>query len=159
MLKLNKPEEFIGSPCKYYTFRLFTLIQLLIGLGTMILGILVSINISSLPWHSIVYIITGLILLILAFFSHSTYSSTKKLISFLTILFLCFCSELGVLIAIYLQQLYVPIFGSLNSELAEYILLGACFTLFLEFVFGSWYLSSVRDAEIEKENFKLLTKN
>lgn len=159
MLKLNKPEEFIGSPCKYYTFRLFTLMQLLIGLGTMILGILVSINTSSISWHSISYILTGLILLILSFFSHSTYSSTIKLIIYLTILFLCFCSELGVLIAIYLLQVYDPILGSINSELTEYILLGACFALFLEFVFGSWYLSSVRDAEIEKENFKLLNKN
>lgn len=156
MLKLNKPDEFIGSPCKYYTFRLFTLIQLLIGLGSLILGILIAISTSTLDWYNIGYILTGLCLFILSFFSHSTYSSTPKLIIYLALLFLSFTSELSLTLAIFLLQTYDPILDPTNSELVEYILFGSSFTLFLEFVFGSWYLSSIRDAELEKESLKLL---
>lgn len=158
MLKLKKPAEFVGSPCKYYTFRFFSLLQILIGIGSMIMGVMISIEETYLDWYSIGYISSGLIIFILALFSHSTYNSTGLLIAFLSILFLCFCGLLGLTLAVYLLEAYNHLIGSEMAQLVEYSLFGASAVLFLEFVFGSWYFSSVKDAELERENLKLLTR-
>jgi heme A synthase len=105
------------------------------------------------------YMVSGLVTLILALFSHATYSSTCRLGAFLFILFLCFCAVLGLSLAVSLLKSSIDLYGSENGEIIEYSLFGASGLLFLEFIFGSWYFSSVKDFEIEKENMNLLTRS
>ena len=159
MLSLTRPEEFVGNSCIYYTYRFFTFLQLLIGLGNIVAGIIICFNTNSLDWYDACYIVTGIILLFLAMFGYTTYNSISKLICYLIWLFICFCSELGFTIGILIVSEYNKYVGPDYANAAEYSMFAASGLLFLCFIFGCWYLSTVRDTYIERENQKLINNN
>lgn len=158
MLAIKKPDEFVGSQCVYYTFRIFTVMQILIGLADLITGILICAKSGSADWYDLCYLVTGLIIFVLSMFSHTTYSSPLRLICYLSWLFACFCSQLGFSLGIILVSEYSDFVGTEYAESAQWFMLAASVVLLCGFLFGSWYLSTVRDAIAEKENFKLLNK-
>jgi hypothetical protein len=149
--------EFIGNSYVFYSFRVISCIQVLISLGNIIAGILISLSSNSLDWFNLCYILTGTILLLLSIFSYSTYDSISNLICYLIILFTCFASELGFTLGILILSKYNQYIDPTYAEIAEYSMIGASFVLFLGFLLGCWYLYTIINYYIEKE--KLLNKH
>ena len=158
MLSLKKPQEFIGNSCIYYTYRFFTILQLVIGLGNIVTGVIVCVNSKSFAWYNVCYILTGIFILFLAMFGYTTYNSISRLICYLIWIFLCFLSELGFTLGILLVSQYDAYVGADYAMVAEYSMFGASGLLLCCFGFGTWYLSSVRDYYNMQDSLKLLSK-
>lgn len=159
MISQGEPQGFVGSPCVYYTYRFFTVLQVFIGLGNILTGILICLESGSLDWYNLCYILTGTVILFLSMLGYTTYNSACKLINYLLILFICFCSELGFTLGILIVSQYDQYVGTEYAQVAEYSMFGASGILFSSFFFGCLYLSSLQDYYSDKARFELLNKS